>query len=328
MKCTKAVKIGILGCANIAQRSIIPELLKLSNEFDLVGIASRDEAKAYKCAREYKISPFTGYQSLLDHNGLEAVYIPLPNALHAEWVNKALDKGLHVLVEKSLACTLEDTVQLNKKAEKKGLVLIENFQFRFHSQLAEIRRIVNDGYIGELRAVRSSFGFPPFADADNIRYNKDLGGGALLDAGAYPIKISQIFLGNDIEVSSATLSYDSAKGVDIWGGAFLRQNKGNLFSEIAFGFDQYYQCNLELWGSKGKLSTNRIFTAPPGYESIIKFETSEGTKEIKLPSDNHFEKILLYFHGLINDPKQAKNEYCQNITQARLIEQLKSKTNG
>lgn len=323
----KSVKIGILGCANIAQRSIIPELLKLSKIFDLVGIASRDAEKANSCAKEFNILPFTGYQNLIEHSGLEAVYIPLPNALHAEWINKALDKGLHVLVEKSLACNLQDAKQLNDKAEKKKLVLMENFQFRFHSQLTEIKRIVDEGQIGELRAIRSSFGFPPFPDNNNIRYNKALGGGALLDAGAYPLKISQIFMGDDIEVSAASLNYDSTKKVDIWGGAFLKQTNGDLFSQIAFGFDQYYQCNLELWGSKGKLSTNRIFTAPPNFEPTILLETPQGSKEIKLPSDNHFEKVLIHFHNLSNHPEEANKEYSQNILQAQLIEQLRNKAN-
>lgn len=321
----KPIKVGILGCANIAQRSIIPEILKLSKLFDLVGIASRDTAKANSCAKEFNILPFTGYQNLIDHNGLEAVYIPLPNALHAEWINKALDKGLHVLVEKSLACNLKDAQQLNDKAEKDKLVLMENFQFRFHNQLTEIKRLVNDGLIGELRTIRSSFGFPPFPDDNNIRYNKELGGGALLDAGAYPLKISQIFMGNDIEVTAASLTYDSTKKVDIWGGAFLKQTYGDLFSQIAFGFDQYYQCNVELWGSKGKLSTSRIFTAPPNFEPTIFLETPQGSKEIRLPSDNHFEKVLMHFHDLINHPEEATKEYSQNILQAQLIEQLNKK---
>jgi hypothetical protein len=325
MSIAKPIKIGILGCANIAQRSIIPELLKLNERFDLVGIASRDTAKANICAKEFNIIPFTGYQNLIDHSGLSAVYIPLPNALHAEWINKALDKELHVLVEKSLACNLKDAKYLNDKAEKRKLALLENFQFRFHSQLTEIKRIVDEGQIGELRAIRSSFGFPPFPDKSNIRYKKDLGGGALLDAGAYPLKISQIFMGNDIEVTSASLNYDSTKKVDIWGGAFLKQSNGDLFSQIAFGFDQYYQCNLELWGSKGKLSTNRIFTAPSSFEPTILLETPQGSKELTLSSDNHFEKVLVHFHNLINNPEQAKEEYTQNILQAQLIEQLNNK---
>ena len=104
-------------------------------------------------------------------------------------------------------------------------MLLENFQFRFHSQLAYIMGLVEDGTIGELRNIRSSFGFPPFPDKNNIRYSKDLCGGALLDAGAYPIKISQIFLGNSINVKTADLSIDKELEVDIWGSATLMNDK-------------------------------------------------------------------------------------------------------
>ena len=106
---------------------------------------------------------------------------------------------MHVLVEKSLACEYAQVVELNDLAKKKGLALIENFQFRFHSQLQYIKNIVGSGKIGELRCIKSAFGFPPFQEKNNIRYQKELGGGALLDAGAYPIKISQIFMGYDID---------------------------------------------------------------------------------------------------------------------------------
>ena len=197
----KLVNIGILGCANIAHKYIIPTLLEMS-VYNIIGIASRTKEKANQFSNTFFIKPYYSYESLLNVEELEAIYIPLPNALHAEWIEKAFGKGLHVLVEKSLATSFEDVLRLNRMALEKKYVLLENFQFRFHKQLEVIKELVKDGKIGPLRCVRSSFGFPPFSDKKNIRYNKKLGGGALLDAGAYPVKISQIFLGNDIEVAA------------------------------------------------------------------------------------------------------------------------------
>jgi hypothetical protein len=194
--------------------------------------------------------------------------------------------------------------------------------------LAEIKKIIESGGIGELRCVRSSFGFPPFPDAGNIRYQKELGGGALLDAGAYPIKISQLFLGNDLIVKAAKLFNDPKRGVDTWGGGFLEQTNGPLFSEIAFGFDHYYQCNVEFWGSKGKLTATRIFTAPAGFESELILESGNGLQSIKIPADDHFQNVLLHFGRLIGEPDLANEEYTQNINQSRLIEEFKNKANG
>jgi len=322
------INIGVLGCAHIAQNSVIPAINELNSLFSLMGIASRAQEKADQFAGRFNTKAFNDYAKLLEEPLLDAVYIPLPNALHAEWIEKSLKKGLHVLVEKSLACSYEEVKTLNELAKEKSLVLLENFQFRFHSQLDFIKKKVAEGKIGELRSFRSSFGFPPFEDKNNIRYDKGLGGGALLDAGTYPVKISQIFLGENLKVEAANLYYDHEKGVDIWGGAYLKQKNGNAFSGIAFGFDNFYQCNLEILGSKGKIYTNRIFTAPIGYEPVIELETASGRETIKLPGDNPFRKILTYFYDLVVLGEGSMQEYRQNINQARLIAELKEKANG
>jgi len=322
----KKLNIGVLGCANIAQRFIIPTLKEME-EFNVIGIASRTKEKADEFAKEFDTKAFYSYEFLLEDSSLDAIYIPLPNSLHYGWIKKALEKNLHILVEKSMACEYEEVRELNNLAKEKGLVLIENFQFRFHSQLQYIKELVNSGKIGELRNIRASFGFPPFSDSENIRYEKELGGGALLDAGAYPLKISQIFLGDDISVQSASLETPKDKDVDIWGSAYIIQNDGNLASQIAFGFDHFYQNNIELWGSKGKIYTNRIFTAAPGFEPTIELETNKGNEIVKLQSDNHFKNMLKYFYAQIITKENVEKEYSQNINQSKLVKQLLDKVN-
>ena len=323
----KIINIGVLGCANIAKHSVIPAMIEQNHLFCLKGIASRDGAKAESVASKFGCTPFGSYQSILEAGDLDAVYIPLPNSLHAEWVERALDSGLHVLVEKSLACTFDEVADLNHKAKNKVLALVENFQFRFHGQLSEILKILKSGKIGELRCVRSFFGFPPFPNIENIRYQKELGGGALLDAGAYTIKIAQVLLGDDLEVKAAALSMDLEKNVDIWGGGFLQQRRGKHFSEIAFGFDHFYQCGIELWGSKGRLRTNRLFTAPRTIEPEVFVESVEGKETVRLRADNHFNNMLEHFYQTIHSPELANDEYQQNINQARLIHEFRKKAN-
>lgn len=322
---SKVINIGVIGCANISERFVIPALKELQ-EFNIVGIASRSKERADEFANRFNIEPFYSYEALLDIDGLDALYIPLPNSLHYEWIKKALNKNLHILVEKSMSCDYEEVVELNNIAKERELVLIENFQFRFHSQLKYIKELVDSGKIGELRNIKSYFGFPPFPDNDNIRYKKELGGGALLDAGAYPLKISQIFLGRDIYVSSANLNYPNDREVDIWGSAYLKQKDGNLSSQIAFGFDNFYQNTIELWGSKGKIYTNRIFTAPPNLEPIIEIESANGKEVIKLEPDHHFKNMLKHFYSRVVNGVELNDEYSQNINQSRLIKELKEKS--
>ena len=164
---TKKINIGVIGCANIADKYVLPALLQSAN-FNIVGIASRNKEKADDFAVKYRTKGYHSYENLLENPLLQAVYIPLPNSMHYEWISKSLEIGLHVLVEKSMACSYPDVLKLNNLAKEKNLVLIENFQFRFHSQLKYIKNLVDDGALGELRSLRSSFGFPPFQDKKNI----------------------------------------------------------------------------------------------------------------------------------------------------------------
>lgn len=323
----KKIRIGVLGSANIAIRSIIPAIESLTDIYKLVGVATRNVQKSSLKSQNIKF--VEGYDNILDKEILDAVYIPLPNSLHYKWVKNALEKGLHVLVEKSLACSYSEVRELNQIAKENELALIENFQFRFHPQLKYIIDLLENKTLGELRYIRSSFCFPPFKDENNIRYNKELGGGVLLDAGAYPVRISQILLGEEIEVTDAVLNSGKQFEVDIWGGATLKQKKGNLFSQINFGFDNYYQCNLEIVGSEGRLYTNRIFTADDNVIPKITLETKvDGVKKIELKPSNHFVNMLRHFNQAINSKSIRNREYSGNINQSRLLHELKEKANG
>jgi dTDP-3,4-didehydro-2,6-dideoxy-alpha-D-glucose 3-reductase len=321
---SRVARIGVLGCANIAERFVLPAI-KESDLFELVGVASRSKDKADSFSNTFNTKAYYSYDSLLQSN-LDAIYIPLPNGMHYEWIKKALNKKLHVLVEKSLACDLDQVKELNQLARDNELALVENFQFRFHNQIKFIQKKLDDGHLGEIKLLRSSFGFPPFEDKDNIRYQKTLGGGALLDAGAYTIKVSQIFLGDEIYVDSASLTRPHDQEVDIWGSASIKQENGHLTAQIAFGFDNFYQNTLEIWGSKGKLTASRIFTAGPGVQAKVTIENRDGIDAINLPEDNHFLNMLDHFSELINTGNGIDNEYSQNINQARLIRELSDKS--
>jgi predicted dehydrogenase len=311
------INIGVLGYANIAKKAIIPAI-QLSNCFTLYGVASRNEDNKAEINQQLDCRFYDSYQSMVVDPEIDALYMPLPNSLHFEWASLALANGKHLLVEKSLACTLDEVKILNQLAEEKDLALLENFQFTRHSQLQIIKEILASNKMGEIRAIKSSFGFPPFPDKNNIRYNKELGGGSLLDAGAYPIKLAQELCGLDLNITAAVLNFENTE-VDIWGAGMLQAKNSKNYMQFSFGFDNYYQCSLEVWGSKGKLFTNRIFTAPPGYKPRITIENSEGSKEMLLPPDNPFGKMLDYFYEATHNSDVKAKEYKANINQARLI---------
>ncbi len=321
--CNRLIRIGVLSTANIAVRSVIPAILNLSDYFILAGIASRTKDKHTEVCNTFNTATYVGYNQLIEDKSIDVVYIPLPNALHAEWIEKALLNRKHVIVEKSLGCSLEEVTRLTDLAREMNLFLFENFQFRFHPQTSLIQNLLEQNTIGEIRCIRASFGFPPFSDKNNIRYQADLGGGALLDAGAYTTKVSQLLLGLDLKVKASTLNASNNSEVNIWGGAYLQDERTGKFATLAFGFDHFYECGIEVWGSNGKLKTNRLFTAPSNYVPIITIESSEGEKKIKVEPANHFELMLLHFYKLITADKNSEEEHLQNIDQARLIQEIK-----
>ncbi|AKQ44801.1 hypothetical protein TH63_02830 [Rufibacter radiotolerans] len=313
---------GVLGCAGIAQKSVIPAILSIG-ENKLVAVSSRTKKNADDFAQQFDCVAVQGYEELLKRDDLDAVYIPLPNGLHYEWIMKALEYNKHVLVEKAAFISLAQAQEAVEVARKKGLAIVENFQFQHHAQNSFVKRLLKDKEIGEIRCFRSSFGFPPFDPETNIRYKPELGGGALLDSGAYVLKATSFFFGNGFEVKAARLNYHEEYGVDWYGGAFLLHEESGIFSEVAFGFENYYQCNYEIWGSTGKITSTRAFTAKADFAPTIILEKNGVSEQIVIEPDDHFRNMLLYFNEIVKE-KNFEPEWTNILTQTRLIEEVRN----
>jgi dTDP-3,4-didehydro-2,6-dideoxy-alpha-D-glucose 3-reductase len=314
---------GILGCANIAISSVIPAIKRASKNASIT-VASRDVKKAEDTAKQFRCKFTSSYDELLNIESIDAIYIPLPTGLHCEWLLKAIKKGKHILVEKSATTNYQEAHKVIELARKKNVAVVENFQFQHHSQHQFILELLKNNEIGNIRAFRSSFGFPPFAEDSNIRYNKNLGGGALLDSGAYVLKATSFIMGNGFEVKSSFLKFNKKYGIDWYGGAFLVNKKKNIFSEVAFGFDNFYQCNYEIWGSKGKVTSTRAFTAKADFNPIIIVEKQGYKEEIELERDDHFKNMISYFIHLVNE-QDFEEEWNNILIQSKLIEQVRLK---
>jgi hypothetical protein len=289
----------------------------------LTSIASRSPDKARELARQFQCEPETGYHALLTRDDVDAVYIPLPTGLHEEWCTRALNAGKHLLVEKSFACDLPSASRMIELADRNHLLVMENFQFQTHRQWPLIQGFMTSGELGEVHLIRSTFGFPALP-RDNFRWNPDLGGGALLDAGAYMTKVSQLLLGMDLDVRGASLQMDPGTGVDLYGEAMLRNRRGQV-AQVAFGFDYFYQCRVEVLGTKGRLSALRVFTAPPGHEPLLVLETPEGRTEIRVPEDNHYVNMWNRFAHEVRKGEYG-DAHAALLDQARLLHEVRTKS--
>lgn len=315
------ISVGILGCASIAKRSLVPAFAA-HPAFDVVAIASRSADKAKEFANAYNAHPCS-YDELVAADDVDLIYCPLPTGLHAEWVAKCLQAGKHVLCEKSLAGTYEDVFRLVELARTRHLLLMESFQFRFHSQNLYVKQLLREGAIGPLRQVVVRFGIPPFPEGSaNIRYSKDLGGGALLDNGAYTLKAASYLLGEDLTVLAAMndICRPNKDGigddVDITGSIMLRTADG-VPVQTAYGFSHFYQNGYEIWGKDGKITTTRAFTARSDFAAPVIIETRTGRTE-KTFQDDHFAKLLTYVANRLADGL-FEEECRQNLFQAWLI---------
>ncbi|MEG2001189.1 MAG: Gfo/Idh/MocA family oxidoreductase, partial [Evtepia sp.] len=249
---------------------------------------------------------YDGYEALLADESIDAVYIPLPPALHFEWGKKVLESGKHILMEKPFTMSLADTKELLKIAEENRLAVHEDYMFVYHSQLSAVEKLVADGEIGELRLIRTAFGFPKRAATD-FRYNKALGGGALLDCGGYPVRLAAHLLGETAQIVASSLQYSPEFEVDIGGSATMKNDAGQV-AQIAFGMDNSYKCELELWGSTGSVYTNRIYTAPVDFEPQVVLKKGNNERLVSLPADDSFQNSIDVFRDCIRkESRRAEN---------------------
>ncbi|MDD2200123.1 MAG: Gfo/Idh/MocA family oxidoreductase [Bacteroidales bacterium] len=314
------INIGVIGCASIAERLVIPNFIA-SGLFNVTHVASRTAEKANSFANKFNCKAIIGYDNLISIEELDAIYIPLPTGMHYEWVKKALVAGKHIFVEKSFTQSFNEAEELINIAIDNDLCIFENFMFPYHSQIKFVKKLIDDNTIGNIKLLRSCFGFPPFNAENNIRYKSNLGGGALLDAGAYTLMAAQLFLGLKQQVICSNLEKEDSD-VDFQGSILLK-NENNICSQLAFGFDNFYQNNIELWGSTGKITIERAFTAGPGFSPNITIE-KQGCKKVQtLPPDNHFMKIMKDFHSCITSGNFNK-KFQQLLNQSRLINVVQS----
>lgn len=291
----RTVRFGVLGCSSVARRRSIPALVSHPGA-TLTTVASRDPEKAKMFGLEFGCDA-TGYDELLARDDVDAVYVPLPTALHVPWGLKVLAAGKHLLLEKPSATSADGTRELVRAATERDLVLRENFTFLHHSQHRTVARLLAEGRLGRLRSFSAAFCFPPLPATD-IRYDAALGGGSLLDAGVYPVRAAQLLLGDDLTVIGSTLRVDGRTGVDVAGHALLVSAAGVLV-EVKFGFEHTYGASYTLWGSTARLTLDRAFTPAATWQPVLRIEEQDHTEELVLPADHQFLGAVASFSDAV-----------------------------
>jgi predicted dehydrogenase len=273
---------GILGTARI-NRMLIPPL-RVSKGNRLVAVASREQARAEEYAREWQIErAVSPYEALLADPEIDAVYIPLPNHLHAEWTIKAARAGKHVLCEKPLALSVDEVDAMTAACREAGVALAEAFMYRHHPQTLKVKELLDSGAIGALRFLRGSFSFP-LVRPNDVRLRPEWGGGCLWDVGCYPLSFARFLVGREPVrvVGSQVLG---ATGID---ETFAGQVEfpGDVLFQFDSGFRSQVRAEMELAGTGGTIRVRHPWRPEQDYPLLV---TRDGnTEEIKVPGEDRF----------------------------------------
>jgi D-xylose 1-dehydrogenase (NADP+, D-xylono-1,5-lactone-forming) len=293
------LRIGVLGAAKIAR--LFAEGVRASRKVVVAAVASRDVDRAMVFARDTGVAVVhSTYQALLDDPEIDAIYVPLPNNLHAAWSIRAADAGKHVLCEKPLAATATEARAVFEAARKNGVYVVEAYPYRAQPQTLKMRELLASNVIGSLQLIQASFGFP-LADAANIRMNPSLAGGALMDAGSYPVSLVRTVAGTK-PIRVFAISRWAESGVDLTTLATLEFPSG-LLAQVSCSFATARHRHAFIAGDAGSINTTYFNDTSAAFPPVLEVKRGTGWdaqyEVIKTATSNGFLAEAESFHDLV-----------------------------
>jgi predicted dehydrogenase len=292
---------GILGTATIAVEKVIPAIQN-SRYGRVKAIASRELMKAETVVRQFKIpTAYATYQDLLADPDITAVYIPLPNTLHVPWSEKAVQAGKHVLIEKPVSTSANETRRLVDISKKHpDLKIMEAFMYRFHPQWHRVKEMLQQGIIGELCTIHSHFSFFD-DDPASIVNSASLGGGSLLDIGCYSISLSRYLFESEPEKVFAHREIDQRFNIDDQTSAIMvfAEKKTSTFTCAT---QQAEHQTVSIFGTTGMIEMSSPFIVAVDQTAILHLHHQKGVEKISIePCDQYSVQADLFSLAILND---------------------------
>jgi D-xylose 1-dehydrogenase (NADP+, D-xylono-1,5-lactone-forming) len=311
------VRLGLLSTANI-NRQILGGAAG-TDRVDVVAVGSRDGAKAQAYAAEHGIErAHASYEALLEDTGVDAIYISLPNGLHHAWTLRALEAGKHVLCEKPYTRHPAEAEEAFAAAEKAGLVLMEAFMYRHHPQTKAVRRLVDEGAVGRVLAVRTTFSFA-LTDMTNVRAVQDLAGGALMDVGCYCVSGSRLVAGEPVSVLADQVVGETGVDMALYG---TMRFAGDLVGQFEASFLAPERQLLEVVGDAGVLRVAAPWRVDWGGDMTL--ERDGSTEIVPVEEANSYTLELENLADAIEGRAAPLLGRDDAVAQARVIEALYS----
>lgn len=285
------LKLGVLGVSGHFINRILLPLLQ-SDQVEIYGIASRAGDKAKVFADKWDIpNAYDSYDALLADPAIEAVYIPLPNHMHLEWIKKSADAGKHIICEKPLTLNAEETVEIMAYIKDKKIKLMEAFMYRFHPKWQKAKELVTSNEIGKVQAIHTIFSYNN-TDPNNIRNIKAYGGGALMDIGCYAISCARYLLNKEPQKVVSLLQEHDDFQTDVLTSALL--DFGGVRSMFTVSTTSFPAQEVKLYGTAGVMTITIPFNDISEVPGEIIVQNGTGTRSIFVDPVNQYQ---LQFDG-------------------------------
>lgn len=280
------LRLGVLGCSNHFARKVAPPV-RASSMMEPYAIASRDEDKARKFAGQYGFAKSYGsYEALLADPAVDFVYIPLPNHLHLEYIQKAAAAGKAVICEKPICLNADETVQAAAYCRQRNVPLMEAFMYRFHPQWVQAKAAVSSGEIGEILSVHCHFSYNN-KDGNNIRNIAAYGGGALYDIGCYAVSSARFLFGAEPVRVLCSLVQDPAFKTDVYTSGILDFGNGKT-AAFTVSTQMFPFQRVSAVGSEGSLIVELPFNMPAENSARLTVNGSDGQRVIETEAADQY----------------------------------------
>ncbi|WP_050033620.1 Gfo/Idh/MocA family protein [Halorubrum halophilum] len=321
---TDRLTFGVLGTAGIARKAVVPAIA--ASDHAVGAVASRDGERAKRFAEAHGIPRSHGsYEALLEDDGLDAVYIPLPNGLHAEWATRAADAGLHVLCEKPLAGDAAEAQTVTDHCADRGVTLMEGFMYRYHPRTERVLELAERA-LDDVRTVTSTFRFPLYDRPNDVRLDPDLAGGSLMDVGCYPVSLVRTVLGEPDRTYAHTHDTRDA-GVDTELAGVLEYGDGRS-ARVACGFDTQLVQRYRVDATNGWIEVERAFDAPTDEPVELTYEIG-GRRGVETfePVDQYRLQVE-HFADRVDDGARPLTDGAEAVANMRVIDALYESADG
>ncbi|MCT9096552.1 Gfo/Idh/MocA family protein [Haloarchaeobius sp. HME9146] len=311
------MRFGILSTANIGLKAVVPAIQ--ASEHEVAAIASRDADRAAAVAQSHDIpASYGSYQDLLDEAAIDAVYIPVPNSLHAEWVRKAADAGLDVLCEKPLAVDATEARELGEYCEDAGVTLMSAFMYRYHPRTERAAEIVAEE-LDQVRGAFATFQFPLRDRPDDIRLNPELAGGSLMDVGCYSVSVLRTLLGEPDSVSARRLdTRDCGVDTHLTG----RFDYPDATAQLSCSFDTQLVQRYRIEAENGWLEVEDAFNPSNPDEVTLEYAVDGREVTESFDATDQYRLQVEHFADCVESGEQPRTDAAEATANMQVIDAL------